>query len=340
MIEIYKEYARKIFNIDSPTGYTIECIEFIKKELIKLGFDPILTNKGNIKVFVKGETNNKLIATSAHVDTLGLMVRSINSDGTLRLTNLGGPLIPTLDGEYCRIKNRDSKIFTGTILSISPSVHVYKDSSSKVRDIDNIIVRLDELVQNDMDVKKLGIENGDFVFIDPKFMITDAGFIKSRFIDDKGCVCILLTILNLLSNKKIKLKNDTLFYFIVHEEVGHGASCIDDDIDEFVTMDMGCVGLDLSGDETKVSICAKDSSGPYDFELVDRLVKLAKDNSIDYAIDIFPFYGSDIGAAYRSGKDIKGALIGPGVNASHGMERTHLKGIKNSLDLMIAYLTK
>lgn len=340
MLEIYKKYAKDVFDINSPTGYTIECIDYISKELKRLGFDPILTNKGNLKVFVKGENSSKKIATSAHVDTLGLMVRSINSDGTLKVSNLGGPLIPSLDGEYCLVRNRNNILYKGTILSTSPSVHVFKDASSKPRDIDNIVIRLDELVNNQDDVKKLGIDNGDFIFIDPKFMITESGFIKSRFIDDKGCVCILLTILKLISNNSLKLKYDTVFYFVVHEEVGHGASCIDNDIDEFVTMDMGCVGLDLSGNETKVSICAKDSSGPYDFELVDRLIKIAKENGIDYVIDIFPFYGSDIGAAYRSGKDIKGALIGPGVNASHGMERTHLHGIKNSLDLMIAYLTK
>lgn len=338
MQEIYKKYANDIFKINSPTGYTIECINYIKKELEILGYNPVLTNKGNLKVEVKGKEHNKKIATSAHVDTLGLMVRSINADGTLKVTNIGGPLIPSLDGEYCLIRNRDNVLYQGTIISTSPSVHVFKDAPSKARDIDNIVIRIDELVNNSEDVKKLGIENGDFIFIDPKFMITDSGFIKSRFIDDKGCVCILLTILNLMSKNMIKLKYDTIFYFVVHEEVGHGASCIDDEIDEFVTMDMGCVGLDLSGEETKVSICAKDSSGPYDYELVDRLVNLAKNNKIDYAIDIFPFYGSDIDAAYRSGKDIKGALIGPGVNASHGMERTHLKGIENSLNLMIKYL--
>lgn len=338
MLDIYKNYAKNVFNIHSPTGYTINCISYIKEEVSNLGFKVEMTNKGNLKIFVEGKDHSQVRATSAHVDTLGLMVRSIDSSGRLKVTKLGGPLIPSLDGEYCYIKNRENKIFKGTILSTSPSVHVFSDASTKVRDIDNIEIRLDELVKNADDVKKLGIDNGDFVFIDPKFDITESGFLKSRFIDDKGCVCMLLTILNLISKGEIKPQFDTIFYFVVYEEVGHGASNLDSRITEFVTMDMGCVGLDLSGDETKVSICAKDSNGPYDYELTDRLVKLAKNNNIDYCIDIFPFYGSDIGAAYHAGYDLKGALIGPGVSASHGMERTHLKGIENTIKLMTSYL--
>ena len=338
MIEIYKEYAKKVFNISSPTGYTIECINYIYDEVKNMGFKVSKSNKGNLKVEIEGKDHSKVVATSAHVDTLGLMVRSITSKGTLNVTKLGGPLIPSYDGEYCTVRNRDGKLFTGTVLSTSPSVHVFKDASTKPRDIDNVEVRLDEVVKNAEDVKKLGIEAGDFIFIDPKFTITESGFLKTRFIDDKGCVCILLTILKMIKEGKVTPHYDTIMYFVVHEEVGHGAAVLDDRISEFVTMDMGCVGLDLNGDETKVTICAKDSNGPYDYELTDRLVKLAKSNNIDYVVDIFPFYGSDIGAAYSAGHDIKGALIGPGVCASHGMERTHLNGIKNSMNLMIKYL--
>ena len=338
MLEIYKKYAEKVFNISSPTGYTIDCINYIYDEIKSMGFNVTRTNKGNLKVCLEGNDHSKTVATSAHVDTLGLMVRSISSKGTLKVTKLGGPLIPSYDGEYCTIRNRDGKLFTGTVLSTSPSVHVFPDAASKPRDVDNVEIRLDEVVNSAEDVKKLGIESGDFVFIDPKFTITESGFLKSRFIDDKGCVCILLTILKLIKEGKVKLHYDTIMYFVVHEEVGHGAAVLDDKISEFVTMDMGCVGLDLNGDETKVSICAKDSGGPYDYELTDRLVKLAKKNEIGYIVDIFPFYGSDIGAAYHAGHDIKGALIGPGVCASHGMERTHLNGILNSMKLMISYL--
>ncbi len=338
-LDYFKEIANEIFNTPSPTGYTIEAIKLIQKLLLEMGYESKITKKGNLCVEIKGKDNSYTVATSAHTDTLGLMVRSIKPNGYLSVTNLGGPIIPTLDGEYCQVRNRDGKCYSGTILSTSPSSHVYKDAT-KERNIDNIEIRLDEVVNSAQDVKNLGIDNGDFIFIDPKFMITESGFIKSRFIDDKGSVCVILTVLKYMHDHNIIPNYRTLVYFVVHEEVGHGASTVSEEIDEFVTIDMGCVGLDLAGSEMKVSIAAKDSGGPYDYELTTRLVNLAKKNNIDYALDIFPMYGSDIGAAYRSGRDIKGALIGQGVNASHGMERTHMKGLINTMKLLYAYLTE
>lgn len=330
-------YAKEIFNIDSPSGYTHNVIARIKKIVDDLGFESVITNKGNLKVEVKGK-DDKVVATSAHVDTLGLMVRSILGNGDLKVTKVGGPLVPTLDGEYCRVATRDNKIYSGTILSTSSSVHVYPDAASKTRDDSNMIVRLDEEVKSKEDILKLGIQNGDFIFIEPKFEITNTDFIKSRFIDDKGSVCCLLVLLEMIANKKISLAHNTIFYFVVHEEVGHGAATVDSRIEEFVTVDMGCIGLDLAGSEYKVSIAAKDSGGPYDYELTTRLINLAKENKVDYVVDIFPMYGSDIGAAWRAGKDLKGALIGPGVANSHGMERTHYKAIENTINLLKSYL--
>ncbi len=337
-IEYLKKVADKIFNTPSPTGYTINAINLIKDYLEELGYSSKITNKGNLEVIVEGYDNSVSVATSAHVDTLGLMVRSIKGDGTLALTNLGGPIIPTLDGEYCTIMTRSGKTYTGTILSNSPSVHVYKDAN-KERNIDNIDVRIDMVVKNSNDVRELGINNGDFIFIEPKFQITESGYIKSRFIDDKASVVVLLTVLKYFKDNNIKPKHKTYVYFVVHEEVGHGASYINSSISEFVTIDMGCVGLDLAGNEQAVSIAAKDSSGPYDYELTTRLINMAEKNKLTYTVDIFPMYGSDIGAAYRAGHDIKGALIGQGVSASHGMERTHLDGMINTMKLIYLYLT-
>ena len=268
------------------------------------------------------------------------MVRSIKGNGNLALTTLGGPITATLDGEYCVVYTRDNKKYTGTILSTSPATHVYSDANSKSRSIDNLEVRLDEVVKSAADVKKLGIENGDIVCYDPKFTITESGFLKTRFIDDKASAVVLLMLLKYIKDNNITLKYDTQIYFVVYEEVGHGASIVDENIDEFVTLDMGCVGLDLAGNEFAVSICAKDSGGPYDYELTTRLINLSKENNINYTVDIFPYYGSDIGAARRAGVDFKGALVGSGVSASHGMERTHIQGIENTLKLIYLYLTK
>ena len=336
-INYFKETAHKIFNIDSPSGYSENINKVLIELLNELGYTATLTNKGNVALKVAGESSEKTVATSAHVDTLGLMVRSINGDGTLNVTRIGGPQIATLDGEYCKIQTRFNQTYTGTILSNSASSHVYEDSD-KQRKENNVVVRIDEKVNSKKDVLDLGIQNGDYIFIEPKFMITESGFIKSRFIDDKASVCVILSVLKYLKENNLKPAYDTFIYFVNHEEVGHGAATVDENITEFVTVDMGCIGKDLAGNEYAVSIAAKDSGGPYDYELTTRLIKLAKENNVNYVVDIFPYYGSDVGAAYRSGRDLKGALIGQGVHASHGMERTHLDGCLNTMKLLTLYL--
>ena len=339
-LDLFKKIATDIFTCDSPTGYTDNVIKVIEGYVKEYGFDYKILNNGALEVFIKGNDSSKLVATSAHADTLGLMVRSIKGNGTLALTTLGGPITATLDGEYCKVYTRDNKVYSGTIISISPATHVFPDANSKSRSVDNLEVRLDEKVKNANDVKNLGINNGDIVCYDPKLTITDNGFLKTRFIDDKASVVILLMLLKYIKENNVTLKYDTKMYFVVYEEVGHGAASVDRNIDEFVTLDMGCVGLDLAGNEYAVSICAKDSGGPYDYELTTRLINMATDNGLNYTVDIFPFYGSDIGAARRAGVDVKGALIGTGVAASHGMERTHIEGIENTLKLIYIYLVK
>ena len=334
----FKEIAKEIFACDSPTGFTQNVIKLVKEKIDSFGYSTRIMNNGALVVSIEGVDNSKTVATSAHCDTLGLMVRSIKADGHLALTKLGGPITPTLDGEYCKVYTRDGKVYEGTILSTSAATHVYPDANTKSRDIDNLEVRLDELVHSKEEVKKLGIDNGDIVCYDPKFEITENGFLKTRFIDDKASVVILLMLLKFASEHKLKFAYKTKVYFVVYEEVGHGASMVDKDISEFVTLDMGCVGMDLAGNEEAVSICAKDSGGPYDYELTTKLINKAKELGLNYTVDIFPFYGSDIGAASRAGVDFKGALIGTGVSASHGMERTHIKGIENTLKLIYSYL--
>lgn len=289
-------------------------------------------------VQVQGKDTTQTRGLSAHVDTLGLMVRSINSDGTLALTKLGGPLTPTLDGEYCDIITRDEKIYTGTILSNTPSIHVFPDASTKARDIDNLIVKLDERVTNKEEVQALGIQNGDIVAYDPKVVVTDSGFVKSRFLDDKASVAILVSLLKQIKQESITPATNLTFIFSTYEEVGHGAAWIPADITELLAVDMGCIGLDLECTEYDVSICAKDSSGPYDYEMTTRLVAYAKEKELNYAVDIYPMYGSDASAALGGGANIRAALIGPGVASSHGMERTHVEAIENTFELISAYI--
>ncbi|MDQ0359692.1 M42 family metallopeptidase [Breznakia pachnodae] len=334
------DIAKNLLSIDSPTGYTKGATEFLEKELSSLGYESFRNEKGNLMVSVEGKNNERHRAVLAHVDTLGLMVRSINSDGTLALTNLGGPIIPTLDAEYCRIITRDKKVYTGTILADVPAVHVYPDASTKERKIENMIVRIDEVVKTKEDVEKLGIQNGDIVAIDPKVQITESGFVKSRFLDDKISVSLLMGVLESIKTNKLTIEDKTTFIFSTYEEVGHGAASIPNDINEALAVDMGCIGLDLACTEYDVSICAKDSSGPYDYDMTTNLINLSKDNKLSYAVDIYPYYGSDVSAALRGGNNIKGALIGPGVHASHGMERTHYQAIENAMKLVMLYLQK
>lgn len=344
MISVNKENvmntAKKLLLTDSPTGFCFDVIEMIGSWAKEMGYPFETTVKGCGVITIEGKSNDKVIGLSAHVDTLGAMVRSITSDGTLKFTLLGGPIVPTLDAEYCKVRTREGKIYTGTFLSTSPAAHVFDDAKSKVRDPKNMEVRLDEVVKSKEDVEKLGICPGDFIFIDPKTTVTESGFLKSRFIDDKGSVTCLMNLLHILSSEKIVPTYTTKVFISVYEEVGHGSAYIPQDITEMIAVDMGCIGDDLTCTEYDVSICAKDSNGPYDYHMTTDLINLAKANDIKFAVDIYPYYGSDVGAALSAGNNIKGALIGPGVHASHGMERTHYTALEGTIKLLYAYLTR
>lgn len=329
-------YLNKLMAIDSPSGYTFNIIAMLKEMVESWGFETRLSNKGNL--LISSGEGEETVGFCAHVDTLGLMVRSIKSDGTLAITKVGGPLLPTLDGEYCKIYTRKGKVYTGTILSNSPSSHVYKDASKLERNDENMAVRLDEVVKERDDVLKLGIGAGDFIAYDPKTVVTPSGFIKSRFLDDKLSVAILLELMHAISEGEIKLKKKVYFLISTYEEVGHGCAWIPEDIQKLIAVDMGCIGLDLNCSEYDVSICAKDSSGPYDYALTNELIALAEKGKLNYAVDIYPFYGSDVSAALSGGSDIKGALVGPGVAASHGMERSHVDALSNTYKLLEMYL--
>ncbi len=331
--------AEEILKIDSPSGYCKEVIEFVKQECEKLGYGFELTKKGNGVITVNGVSSDKTVGLSAHVDTLGLMVRSISNDGTLKTTNIGGVNYATFDSEYCKIKTRFGKTYTGTVVLDEPAVHVNKNASTENRNADTMNVRIDEVVNSKEDVEKLGISAGDYIFIDTKTTVTESGYIKSRFLDDKISVAMVLGLLKKWSDEKIKPKHNVKIFISTYEEVGHGLSHLPTELDELIAIDMGCIGDDLNCTEHNVSICAKDSASPYDYELTTNLIQLAKDKNIDYVVDIYPMYSSDVSASLRAGHDFKGALIGTGVHASHGLERTHYDGIENSMKLLHYYLT-
>lgn len=343
MINIDKNYvlntAKKILEFHSPSGFCFDIISHIESLIKPFDYPFEVTRSGCAIITIPGQDTSKSIGLSAHVDTLGAMVRSITTDGTLKFTLVGSPIVPTLDSEFCHIQTRCGKLYTGTFLSEAAAAHVHPDSKSLPRTVEHMEIRLDEVVKSEDDVKDLGISAGDYIFIDPRTTITESGYLKSRFIDDKGSVACLLALMKFMHEQNIKPRYTTKIIITTYEEVGHGASYLPDDITELLAVDMGCIGLDLNCTEQDVSICAKDSGGPYDYHMVSKLIALSKEANLNYAVDIYPMYGSDVGAALKGGNNIKGALIGPGVHASHGLERTHIDGLENTIKLLYLYLT-
>lgn len=329
----------ELVTIPSPSGFTKEVMEYVNKQAVSFGYTCSYNQRGGLVIAVQGKSEETL-GLSAHVDTLGAMVRSISSQGMIKITLVGGYTMQSIEGSYCKIHTRDGgRVYTGTILSKSPSVHSYDDARNLERNERNMEIRIDEIVNNKEDILALGINSGDYVSFDPQFVYTEKGFIKSRHLDDKASVAVLLGMLKGMSENKVIPNKNIKILISNYEEVGFGASWLPEDITEFIAVDMGAIGDDLNGTEYAVSICAKDSSGPYDYELTTSLIQLAQEKQIDYVVDIFPHYGSDVSAALRGGNNIRGALIGQGIHASHGMERTHRKALENTLKLLIGYIT-
>lgn len=330
----------ELLNIPSPTGNTERAIDFIKSEFENLGIKTKLTNKGALIATIDGKDREKSITFSGHVDTLGGMVKEIKSSGRLKLTKLGGFSWNSVEGEEVIISSQSGKEYTGTIMTTKASVHVHsgEELDKLARNDENMEVRIDEKVFTKEDTLDLGISVGDFVYFDPRVKITDKGFIKSRHLDDKAGVISLLGIAKKIIDEGIFPNKEINFLISNYEEVGHGASYIPENTEVFIAVDMAAPGKGQESSEFGVTICAKDSSGPYDLVLRRELTDLARENSLDYNIDIYPFYGSDGSAALRAGNDIRVALIGPGVDASHSFERTHIDALLNTIELGYLYI--
>ncbi|MFD0681718.1 MULTISPECIES: M42 family metallopeptidase [unclassified Paenibacillus] len=330
----------RLLKTPSPSGYCHNITKLVASEAGKLGYTISYTKKGCGVITVPGKQTERVIGLSAHVDTLGAMVRSIKSTGTLRFTSVGGYMMGAVENEYCKVHTRDGRSYDGTILTTKPSVHVYSDARELKREESVMEIRLDEPVKTVEEVKQLGIEVGDFISFDPRAEFKANGYIKSRHLDDKAGVAALFGLLELLKRESIIPACTLQLLISTYEEVGHGAAYLPPEIDELIAVDMGAMGDDLSCTEFDVSICAKDSSGPYDYEMTSKLVELAKRDQLSYAVDIYPQYGSDASAALRGGSNIRAALVGPGVHASHSMERTHSEAVWNTIALLAAYVVE
>lgn len=337
----YHEYAveqiGKLISIDSPTGYHYNVSEYLVKELTAMGFPVRTLRKGGVIANLGGEGNP--IMLMAHVDTLGAFVHYIKGNGRLAISN-GTLNSNNIETENVRVLTRSGKVYEGTIQLENASIHVNPNIDAE-RKFTNLEVVLDEDVNSVEDVEKLGISAGDFIMLEPRFRVTESGYIKSRFLDDKASSGIILSIAKYVSEHPGCLKRNVQIFFTVHEEVGHGAaSGLPEEIEDVLAIDMGCVGEHLTCTEKQVSICAKDGRGAYHFEMVNEIIAVAKEHELDYAIDIYPSYGSDTAAVLTSGRDVRHALIGSGVYASHGYERTHKAGVKNTFELALNYILK
>lgn len=338
-MEYILEQTKKLLAIDSPTGYTKNAAEYCMKAYEELGFHPVMTVKGGVLVDLGGLDEENAILVEAHADTLGAMVAEVKGNGRLRLSPLGGLNPNNAEAENCRVVTREGKVYEGTFQLANASVHVNGDYNETKRGYSAMEVVLDERTSSQEDTEKLGIMPGDIVAFDPRTVITKEGYIKSRFLDDKLSVGILLGMAKEIKDSGVTPKRKIYHHITVYEEVGHGASgTVPAGVTEILSVDMGCIGEGLGCNEHQVSICAKDSRGPYNYDVVSELIRVAKERKLDFAVDVYPYYGSDADAALTAGYDVKHGLVGAGVYASHGYERSHVDGVKNTFELLKGYL--
>lgn len=332
------ETFERIIETPSPVGYYVKMKPVIEEIAKELGLEVTYDNKNTAYIILNGEDNSKTVLLGSHLDTLGMVVRSIDSDGMISIKKLGGGCLPSMEGENVTIHTRDGREYTGLIICKSHSVHVFDDANTLVRNEDTLKILLDEAVFSKDDVKALGIQNGDCISISPRFTVTEKGYVKSRFIDDKGGVACCLTAIKYMKENGLTPKYKTVFAFPFYEEIGLGGTYVFDDVSEFISVDIGLIGPEHDGNERSVSICAKDSAAPYDYELTSRLIDLAKKAGCNYAVDVFNHYSTDANASLRAGNNLKHGTFGMAVYCSHGVERTHIDGLDATINLLLAYV--
>ena len=328
-----------LLTIPSPSGCTERAISWLEEEFTALGCEHWRGVKGGLIVDFGGRDDANALLLESHCDTLGGMVAQIKANGRLRLTNIGGMNANNAEAENAVLLSRNGKEYEGTLQLIDASIHVNGDYNDTKRSWDSVEFVLDEDVNCPEDVRTLGIGVGDYVCFDPRTRVTASGYIKSRYLDDKLSVGMLLALAKYLRDESITLPRRTYAHITVYEEVGHGGcASVPAGVTEALVVDMGCVGEGLDCTERMVSICAKDSSGPFCREIVLKLIDAAERSGAKYAVDVYPHYSSDVATTLRAGSDVKHGLIGAGVYASHGYERSHRDGVENTLKLLIAYL--
>jgi putative aminopeptidase FrvX len=341
-IEIMTEFLVDLLEKPSPTGYHREAIAFCQDAFEKLAFPNTTiteTSKGALMIHVKGQKNDAPVGLTAHADTLGFMVKEIKGNGSLKLTNLGGINWSGAEFENCTIRTHDDRRYRGTVILSNPSTHTNRDAGKSDRNADTMEVRIDARTSSKQETEELGIRVGDFIFFDPRIEVTDTGFIRSRFLDDKASVATIYGALLAMKAANVIPVQDTYILISNYEEVGHGGSAgFPDNLAELLTVDMAALGDGQTGDEYSVSICVKDGGGPYHFDMNNKLRRLCENFDVQYAVDIYLYYSSDGTAYWRAGGGAKVGLIGPGVASSHGYERMHKDSLHHSAHLIARYL--
>ena len=333
------EQALALLSVDSPTGFTEMAAEWVQQAFSALGYSAVRTQKGGVLIDLGGSDDNDALLLQAHTDTLGAMVAEVKGSGRLRVAPLGGMNANNAEAENVRVYTRAGRVLEGTLQLCNASIHVNSKYADTKRGFDTVEVVLDENVNSAADTRALGVEVGDIVCFDPRSRITETGYIKSRFLDDKLSVGILLGLAKYMKDNGLVPARRVWVHVTVYEEVGHGGSAsVPAGVAESISVDMGCVGDGLQCTERQVSICAKDSGGPYSYILTGKLIDAAKRAGADYAVDVYPHYGSDVETTLSAGADIRHGLIGAGVYASHGYERSHVDGVYSALQLLAAFL--
>ncbi len=333
------DFLTRLLNTHSPTGFSDAAIHFVEQELSTFNLQLSLTRKGALVAKWPGASDETPRALTAHVDTLGAMVKEIKPDGRLKLTRIGGLLLNGVETEGCWVLLNNGEKVRGSYLFEDASAHVHGAKVNETRrSEDNMEVRLDACTTSYEQTRALGIQVGDFVAFDPRVEITE-GFVRSRFLDDKACVANLVAAIKALHDAGLQPTQTTYFHFSNYEEVGHGAAAgIPAEVHELLAVDMAAIGQGQESDEYHATLCVKDSGGPYHHGFSQKLRRLAEQQDIDYKVDIYPYYGSDGEAFWRAGGDVAVALIGPGVDASHNYERTHTTALEATTKWIVAYL--
>ena len=339
--QIDREYLlnafRRVIAVPSPVGYYVELNPVLKEMAAELGCDMTFDNRGTGYITLEGQDNSKTVLLGSHADTLGFMVRRVDGDGMIRVRVIGGMNLHSAESEFVTVHTRDGRTYTGTFLCQSHSTHAFGDCTTLDRKEGTMLVLLDEPVKSKAEVYALGIRPGDYISLDPRCQITPNGYVKSRFIDDKGAVACSFAMLKYLKDQGLTPKYRTILAFPHYEETGLGGTFVPEGVSEYVAIDIGLVGPDLDGREDAVSICAKDGVTTYDYNLTNRLIGYAKKCGVDYAVDTFVRYSTDAAAAMKGGSDLAVAAFGMAVYGSHGMERTHVTGLESTVNLMLAY---